>query len=235
MGGPALGKKAKDKRLKGTLSREEVWDLTHNIKRFPEYCEKILRIIPLEAGPTIPFKLNPIQLWIHRRYVVPAWIAGHPIRLNILKMRQSGISTWAEGFNFWCAEGHDNWNALVVASDEDQAGIVFEMMETFHGSFPEGQHGFPRIFVKNKTAELLWFRKPDPRFKSFTAQELKAWWWDLNSRIRIRSAEQKKKAGPRWHLAIRARFRGCLLAGAPQGTDRPHGLLPREAAHLCHP
>lgn len=199
MSGLVLGKfgqRTKEKRFKKKkFSREEVLDLMTNIERFPEYCEKIGRIIPVEAGPAIPFILNPIQLWIHRRYVVPAYLAGHPIRLNILKMRQSGISTWAEEFNYWCAQGHENWNALVVASDEDQAGLVFEMMHTFHESFPEGQHGFPRIFIKNKTAELFWFKKPDPRFKGFTEKELKLWWLDLNSRIRIRSAEQRKRLG----------------------------------------
>ncbi len=172
-------------------------DLLTNIDRFPEFCARFLMIIPTAGGLMIPFVLNPIQLWIHLNYVVPSYKAGLPTRLNILKMRQSGISTYVEAFNFWCALGHQNWNALVVASDEDQAGIVFEMMHNFHENLPEGEKGFPNIFVKNKTAELFRFGKPDPRYKSFTKEELDPpnWWMDLNSRIRIRSAEQRKRLG----------------------------------------
>ena len=194
---PKLGQRIKDTKGLGKkrLSQAEVEDLFTNIERFPEFCARFLKIIPKGGGPLIPFILNPIQLWIHVTFVVPAYKAGMPVRLNILKMRQSGISTYIEAFNFWCATGHMNWNSLVVASDEDQAGIVFEMMGTFHDNLPEGEKGFPQIHVKNKTADLIRFGKPDPRYKAYTEEELKGYWLDLNSRIRIRSAEQRKRLG----------------------------------------
>uniref|UniRef100_A0A6H1ZW41 Putative terminase n=1 Tax=viral metagenome TaxID=1070528 RepID=A0A6H1ZW41_9ZZZZ len=167
-----------------------------NVDLFPEYCKLFMSIVPTRGASQIPFELNPIQSFIFREYMVPRYKSGLPIRLNILKMRQSGVSTLFEGWNWWCGTGHTDWNALVVASDEDQGELVLEMMHNFHDNWPEGTYGLPKFFIKQKSGGNFWFKKPDERVKKFSTDELKSFWWlDLNSKIRVRSAEKKTALG----------------------------------------
>ncbi|MFO7902317.1 MAG: hypothetical protein R6U98_06645 [Pirellulaceae bacterium] len=107
-----------------------------DIRRFPEFAERFLRIRPDEGGSTIPFRMNPVQRYLHENYVVPTYRAGKPVRLLILKCRQSGVSTWAESLSYWLAIGHQEWASLVIGEDEEQTRTIFRMIRRYNDYAP---------------------------------------------------------------------------------------------------
>lgn len=174
--------------------RDEVRALYTDVERFAEWCEKVVRIRPIEGGRVIPFKLNPIQLWFVRRFVIPNYKQGYPIRVIILKARQMGFSTLIEAFALWCTLGHDEWNTILVATDDDQARLIFEMTQRMYDEMPVNELRLPRFHISSFTANNIWFKKPSERVKKFKSNR-NEWWIDLNSKIRIASAEKKGALG----------------------------------------
>jgi hypothetical protein len=114
----------------------EAKDLLTNIRRFPEFCWRYIKIRPVEGGKTVRFELNEVQWYFFWKFIVPLWEAGLPIRIVILKMRQSGFSTLIEAFTIWCTLGHKNWESLVIGKDKDQARRLFRMMKQFVKGMP---------------------------------------------------------------------------------------------------
>jgi hypothetical protein len=175
------------------LSREEALDLLSNIDRFPEFCERFLKIIPIGGNEAIPFRFNKIQRWVFDRYIREPYRNGVPVRVICLKMRQSGMSTMMEAFTFWCVLGHPHWNALVVAKQKSQSQTVFRMMKRFYRNLPPGQ-GLPTFMVNSYNKDMLEFARPDERKFKYDDRGYN-WLVDLDSRVEIKSAEEDDMLG----------------------------------------
>ena len=63
---------------------------------------------------------------------------GLPVRIIIVKPRQTGISTVAEGLAYQHCAFQDNHRALVMAHEEDPGLLnIYRMFRQFHGSVPD--------------------------------------------------------------------------------------------------
>ena len=170
-------------------------DLLQNINRFPEFCERFLRIIPKTGGKLVPFKLNRVQRWYFKNYLAADWKADRPVRHCILKARQFGFTTLIQAFILWSTLGQRGRNSMVVASEEDQSKLIFEMIRRFDKHLPDDGEYLP-IFPKSRdSGGLLEYNRPDIRHqkKSYKDNEDKLVY--LDSRIRVYHASQQDKLG----------------------------------------
>jgi hypothetical protein len=62
--------------------------------------------------------------------------AGKPMRAIILKIRQSGFSTWIQGKAIQRCTQRENYHAAVVAHDRETGGKLYAMGERFYRSLP---------------------------------------------------------------------------------------------------
>jgi hypothetical protein len=111
-------------------------DLLNELKAdFPLYAEECLRIVNKDAQ-IVPFKLNPGQLELDKLLEAQR-AAGKPRRCLVLKARQLGFSTYAQGKLIHEATLNENRNALVVAHDVKTGDKLYRMGETMYGQLPE--------------------------------------------------------------------------------------------------
>lgn len=81
----------------------------------------------------IPFKLNPIQLYIAdkicKHLVMDMW---ERVQVIILKHRKAGISTLCAGFDYWFMRTIKNLNAFAIADLSSHTDNIGEMISLFH-------------------------------------------------------------------------------------------------------
>lgn len=191
--------KKSEKQTEPTLDykalNREAKDLLTDINRFPEFCEKCIKIIPASGGDLISLKLNKIQMWFFNNYMLPAWLRGEPLRIIILKCRQTGMSTMITAFALWCTLGNKHWNSCLIAKDDKQVKIIFEMTHRYHEHLPVGDNNILPMFpLRRDSAAIIEFNKPDVHqyLRQMRAVSRKIF---LDSRIRILSGEKKGDLG----------------------------------------
>jgi hypothetical protein len=87
--------------------------------------------IKTKQGQIIPLILNSTQVKVLNK--IEELLAEHkPIRLWILKARQSGISTLIEAILFAYTSQHQALNSLVVSHDLDGANYLFSMQKLYY-------------------------------------------------------------------------------------------------------
>lgn len=178
-----------------------------NAMKIQRCAQKWGRVMPEEGAQIQPFRMRPIQSWYHRKYVVPAYMSGEPIRHVILKCRQTGFSTYINFFAYWCTVSHRAWNSLVIGQDDAQMRTLFRMTKRFDTYMPFGKYeGYPE-FPKSKDSEFaIEFKVPSRAHRGqlytpdYDRDDL---YWtksgkpavDLDSRIEGKSAEKKGVLG----------------------------------------
>ena len=198
-----------DPRNLDPMDEREVRSLFSDIRRFPEWCEKLLLIIPVQGGKKIPFVLNPIQRYFFETRILPNWgevdeslpalpgqvryRGGKAIREVILKARQFGFSTLIEAFVLWYILSHHNRNALVAAHKKGSADTIFRMMKRFYRNLPE-RVGLPTFMTSRMTVERIEFSKPDERVGNYQADE-HPWLVNLDSGVETKTAGEDDDLG----------------------------------------
>jgi hypothetical protein len=168
-------------------------DLLTNIQRFPEFCKTCLKIIPIEGGKLIPFVFNKIQMWFFLNYIMKPWMEGVPIRVILLKCRQTGMSTLISAFAMWCTLGNKHWNSCLIAKNDEQVKIVFEMVHRFKEHLPSGTL-LPYFPTTRDSIEIVEFNQPNIwQFKK-RLRKMRPLVY-LDSRFRILSGEKKGELG----------------------------------------
>ncbi|HDZ25918.1 MAG TPA: hypothetical protein ENH65_05335 [Candidatus Aminicenantes bacterium] len=87
--------------------------------------------IKTKAGELVKFKLNVIQKMVLEK-IKSIQAKGKPVRLWILKARQTGISTEIQSIIYAYTSQGEATNSLVVADDIDGANYIFSMQKLFH-------------------------------------------------------------------------------------------------------
>ena len=144
-----------------------------------DYIESYLRI-KTKTGEVVPFRLNRAQ---EKLYAVAKaqQDAGKPVRIIILKARQLGFSTLAQGLIFHGCATHRNVNGLIVAHREDATANLFRMSKLFYDELPP----MLRPMLKNSNSEELVFENPS---RSSSEKEARQ---GLRSRLRCTTAGGK--------------------------------------------
>ena len=143
---------------------------------FEYYAPRALKI-RTKQNKLVPFKVNPMQVKVDA--VVERMKAeGRPVRVIVLKARQVGISTWAEGKIFHNTSMHQLRSSMIVAHKEDASTNLFNMSKLFYEELP------PRLrpMKKASNAKELIFENPTP---DITAKQQNP---GLRSKIKIDTA-----------------------------------------------
>ena len=125
-------------------------------------------------GERVPFELNSIQKQIDDK-IAELTKEGKPARIIVLKARQEGVSTYAQGKILTRTVTTPNRNSLVVAHRDDSTSAIFEKSKYMYNNLPD--HIKP--LQKASNAKELIFDIPSFYKGNDTG---------LNSRIKIQTA-----------------------------------------------
>lgn len=98
------------------------------------YVESFLKI-KTKAGEIVPLKFNHPQARLYEAIKAQAK-AGKPIRVIVLKARQTGFSTVSEAIIYKKTATNFNTNALITAHVEESTKALFEMAKRFYELSP---------------------------------------------------------------------------------------------------
>jgi len=130
---------------------------------FEFYARNCLKIRTKDKGLQ-PLELNSAQKYIHQRLQQQIKKTGK-VRAILLKGRQQGASTYAEGRFTWKTTHNQGVRAFILTHDGESTNALFEMTERFYSNLPK--------FVKPSTgaanAKELYFDKLDSGYKIGTA------------------------------------------------------------------
>jgi len=171
--------------------KKEAKDLLQDIRRFPEFAERFLKI-QTTRGHLQRFVLNKIQMWVFLTFVVEPFMAGKPIRLVILKMRQSGVSTFVQGLILWYTLGHHNRNSQIIARNKKQSTGIFKMIQRFMKNLPR-KGLLPRFPLARERIDLFEF--DEPKYFRKTQDDGEGWTIHLGSSIEVLSAQDGDDLG----------------------------------------
>ena len=130
---------------------------------FEFYARNCLFIRTKDSG-TKPFILNKAQLYIHERIEKQRKATGK-VRVIILKGRQQGCSTYAEGRFIWRTTHSKGVRAFILTHEDDASQNLFDMAKRYYDKLPAPVK--PTISASN--AKELHFDKLDSGYKIGTA------------------------------------------------------------------
>lgn len=99
--------------------------------------------IKTKDGQLIRLKLNTVQKKILAK-IKSIMAKNRPVRLWILKARQSGVSTLSEGIVYAFTSQKEATNSLVIADDIDGSNYIFGMQRLFQEKIDEHLRPLPK-------------------------------------------------------------------------------------------
>lgn len=130
---------------------------------FKIYAKKCLKVKGKD-GTIVRFKLNSAQEYLHDRLEAQLKEAGL-IRAMVLKGRQQGISTYAEGRYYWKVTHRKGVRAFILTHEDNATANLFEMTERYHNNCPD----LLRPHTGTSNAKELFFDRLDSGYKVGTA------------------------------------------------------------------
>ena len=128
------------------------------------YAERCLHVLPKDAGTTVPFRFNRIQVELHRRLEEQKERTGK-VRALVLKGRQVGISTYI-GARFYHRVTHAfGTRVFILTHEQDATDTLFDMVVRFHEHVP----AIVKPSTGNASAKELFFDKLDSGYVVGTA------------------------------------------------------------------
>ena len=109
--------------------------LTRFGKDFPFFARHCLRIDD-KAGHDIPFIFNRAQMHTHTAIESQKRRKGM-VRAILLKGRQQGLSTYADGRGFYKAAFQGNVKGFIMAHAAKSTSALFDKIKTFHSRMPD--------------------------------------------------------------------------------------------------
>lgn len=135
---------------------------------FEYYAPRCLAIVtkPDASGKSlvVPFRFNTAQRYVHRRIEEQKARFGW-VRALVLKGRQQGISTYAEGRNYWKTTNNKGEKTYILTHKQEATDNLFAMVERYHANCPP----FVQPTVTTKNAKELVFGHLDSRYQVATA------------------------------------------------------------------
>ena len=130
---------------------------------FDFYARNCLKIRTKSKGLQM-LELNTAQKYIHERLQQQIKETGK-VRAILLKGRQQGASTYAEGRFIWNTTHNKGVRAFILTHDSESTNALFEMTERYYENLPK--HIKPVLGAAN--AKELQFEKLDSGYKIGTA------------------------------------------------------------------
>ena len=131
---------------------------------FKYYAEKCLKI-RTKKGDIEPLLLNQAQECIHNAAEKQLAETGK-IRINILKGRQQGASTYVEGRLYWKTTHREGVRAFILTHEEDATKNLFEMAQRYH----DNNNPLVKPSTGASNAKELYFDNLDSGYRVGTAR-----------------------------------------------------------------
>jgi len=131
-------------------------DITQ-IKNFAYYAPNLLKI-KTEKRQIVPLTFNIIQQRLHKIWEWQLRTTGM-VRIDILKARREGVSTYVEGRLFHQTATIPNTGAFIITHDKPSLSKIFNMSKLFYDELPTSFRPMKRY--SNKT-ELV-FENPNEK------------------------------------------------------------------------
>jgi len=133
------------------------------VNDFPYFAKRCLKVRP-KAGGLVPFRLNNVQMIVHRR-LEEQKRDKKKVRALILKARQPGVSTYVEGRFFHQVINQRGVGAYILTHIQDATDTIFGMTKRFHEYMPAAI----QPVTKSANAKQLWFSELDSGIEVSTA------------------------------------------------------------------
>jgi len=130
---------------------------------FPFFARNCLTVKTKSKGNQ-PLHLNRAQQYVHERIEEQLAESGM-VRAIVLKGRQQGISTYAEGRYIWKTIHQESVGAYILTHEEEATRTLFSMSKRYYDNLPEQI----RPTLGKSNAKELNFSKLDSGFKVGTA------------------------------------------------------------------
>jgi len=124
---------------------------------FPYYAANLLNIKDKESR-LIRFTLNEPQIKL-QRCMDDLKAQGKLQRIIVLKARQEGISTYAEGRIFHSAHMAENTKNIIIAHEKESGSSIFGMCRLFYDCLPKSLRPMTRYSSKKEIV----FENPDKK------------------------------------------------------------------------
>ncbi|HUS92166.1 MAG TPA: hypothetical protein VM695_09975 [Phycisphaerae bacterium] len=146
----------------------QAWEVEQCRKNFDRLARRWLTIRTPRGPMRLRFK--PAQLRLHR--LVQKLVAEQkPVRVNILKARQEGMSTYCQALQFWiCGVKQTHVSGLTVAHDVESVQTLLSMSRLFVDEVPD----FLRPELKYNTKNHLEFSERRSDMRLATEKNAKA-------------------------------------------------------------
>lgn len=131
---------------------------------FIRYAETCLRI-RTKGGVVAPFRLNAAQRHVHERLERQLRETGR-VRALILKGRQQGCSTYAQGRFYWKVTHGVGRRAFILTHLDDATRNLYQIVQRFHEHCPE----MVRPQVSRSNAREFVFGRLDSEYRLGTAR-----------------------------------------------------------------
>lgn len=150
----------------------------HYRRSFETYAIEQLKVQTKLPGVIAPLDINkkPLQQ-LCQAAVNEQWKAQGYVRLDILKGRQQGSSTYSQGLTFWKCSTSPNYSTILIAQDDPTTSSIFEKARFFY----EHLDGSIRPLIRRSNKREIVFASPD--HKNPSATDL-----GLNSRMDFQAA-----------------------------------------------
>lgn len=119
------------------IPQKDIDNFLDEILDFLQFAPKYLKIKDEEEN-IIPFVLNELQLYVLKKGDVLGKLErGELVRLNILKCRQTGITTLFQGIYIWLSLVGENQKMLMLGHDSKSSTNMFDMFERYYENLPK--------------------------------------------------------------------------------------------------
>ena len=121
-----------------------------------EYYARHLLWIKTKAGELKPLAFNEAQVKLDL-VVEELRKTGKLLRIIVLKARQEGVSTYAEGYIFRASHMNENNRSVIIAHEVESCNQIFSMCKLFYDCLPTAF----RPMTKHSNRKEISFAQPD--------------------------------------------------------------------------
>jgi hypothetical protein len=154
---------------------ENIQGILEKIKNDPKYFIQTQLYIKTKTRDIVPFKYNEVQNKVYD-IIQSLRVENKPVRIIVLKARQTGISTLTEALIYHDTTTNANVTSFIIAHDKESTQHLFSMSKLFYDKSDRDLR--PMIHWDNKIE--LSFQNPSKKTKDDDP--------GLRSRIRVDTA-----------------------------------------------
>lgn len=137
-----------------------------------EWIERFFPIVPKEGGEMRVIRAKPAQRRLEAA-ILRMERAGVPVRIQILKSRKQGISTWVQAVAFHAVLTGSHKDALIIGDTQERSEILINIMRIALSRIakaPGGPEGWEFVYARKKIGNVAWSAPIDGSIRITSAE-----------------------------------------------------------------